>query len=289
MLEPLAEWHASGSSFEFAGHGIFYRQAGTGAAVLLIHGYPTGSYDWHRVWDALAVEFHLIAPDMLGLGFSGKPRAHPYGVFDHADMHQALLARLGVSRVHLVAHDLGVSVAQELLARHLEGHWPVEIASVTFLNGGLFAECYRPRLIQRILNSPLGAFVGPRIPRSAFDRTLRELFGPQTPPSPEDLEAMWQLVNVNDGRRVTHLVGRFVLDRVAYRDRLVQALLSGRIPLRLINGARDPNSGAHMAKRYRELVPHPDIIDLPEIGHWPQLEAPEVVVAGVRGMVRARG
>jgi pimeloyl-ACP methyl ester carboxylesterase len=161
------------------------------------------------------------------------------------------------------------------------------ISAVVFLNGGLFAECYRPRIIQRILCSSLGRFVGPRIPRRAFESALRELFGPETQPGEEQLAEMWELVGYNQGRRVTHEVGRFVLDRVAYRDRLVEPLIAGAVPMRLVNGSRDPNSGTHMARRYRELVPRADVVDLDNIGHWPQIEAPTETGAAILEFLRA--
>lgn len=281
MNDSLSRWLAAGSSFDFRGRRIFVRREGSGPPLLLVHGYPTSSWDWHRVWDAFAARYSVVAPDMLGMGFSEKPIDHPYGLVDHADMHEALLRELGIGRVHVLAHDLGVSVVQEMLARRLQGADLPEIAAVTFLNGGLFAECYRPRLVQRILCSPLGGFVGPRIPRKAFESTLRELFGPDTPPEDSLLSSMWDLVGYGDGRRVTHSVGRFILDRVALRDRLVEPLVRRLVPVRLVNGSLDPNSGAHMARRYRELVPEADVVDLPRIGHWPQLEAPaEVFAAG---------
>ena len=285
MPSPAA-WRAAGSYFAHAGHRHFIRRGGSGPPLLLIHGYPANSWDWRRVWDSLTARYSVIAPDMLGMGFSDKPRQHRYGVFDHADMHEALLRDLGIDRVHVVAHDLGVSVAQELLARKWGGALATEIASVVFLNGGLFAECYQPRLIQRLLCSPFGTLIGPRIPRRAFERTLRELFGPRTQPDDVDVAAMWEIVNHARGRSVTHLVGRFVFDRVTYRDRLVAPLIEGVVPMRLINGSRDPNSGAHMARRYRELVRNPDVIDLPEIGHWPQLEAPGEVAAAIHEFLK---
>jgi pimeloyl-ACP methyl ester carboxylesterase len=284
MNGSLAQWLAAGSSFDFRGRRIFLRREGSGPPLLLVHGYPTSSWDWHRVWDDFAARYSVVAPDMLGMGFSDKPLDHTYGIVDHADMHEALMAHLGVRRVHVLAHDLGVSVVQEMLARRLEGAALPEIASVTFLNGGLFAECYKPRLVQRVLCSPLGGLVGPRIPRRAFESTLRELFGPDTQPSDSDLSQMWELVGYGGGRRVTHRVGRFILDRVALRDRLVEPLVRRLVPVRLVNGSLDPNSGAHMARRYRELVAEADVVDLPRIGHWPQLEAPAEVFAAAHGL-----
>jgi pimeloyl-ACP methyl ester carboxylesterase len=51
------------------------------------------------------------------------------------------------------------------------------------------------------------------------------------------------------------------------------------IPMRLIDGPSDPNSGAHMAARYREVIPNPDVVMLADdIAHWPQIEAPDAVL-----------
>lgn len=275
----LGAWQRQGRTIEWRGHRVFVAQAGRGPALLLIHGYPIGSYDWHAVWDALATRFTVIAPDMLGLGFSDKPTGHAYSLQDHADLHDALIERLQLKRLSVMAHDLGVSVAQELLARQLADARRPRIESVVLLNGGLCPEAYQPRVIQRLLSSPLGPWIGPHIPRGAFDRSVRRLFGPRTPASPELLDDFWRLVTHNDGLRVAHAVGRFYVDRLACRDRLVEPLLRRTVPIRLINGAADPNSGRHMAERYRALVPSADIVSLEQVGHWPQIEAPQAVLA----------
>ena len=258
---------------------------GAGEPVLAIHGYPFSSFDWIRIWPAITARFDVIAPDMLGMGFSAKPRRYQYSVHDHADMHEALLAHLGVGRCHVLAHDIGASVAQELLARHERGEQSagaVEIASITWLNGGLFNETYRPRPIQTLLGTPVGDVLA-RFPRvllsdAVLDRAISEVFGPRTKPSVELLDQFHQVMDFNDGRRVTHRVGRFVADRHRHRNRWVRAMLETEVPLRLINGPIDPNSGRHIAERYRELVPDADVVMLgDDIGHWPQIEDPEAV------------
>ena len=217
---------------------------------------------------------------MLGMGFSAKPARYEYSVADHADMHEALLASLGVTKCHVLAHDIGDSVAQELLARGR-----LEIRSITWLNGGLFYEAYTPRLVQRLLSTtPLGDVVArwSRVVLTdrVLDRTLDELFGPDTKPSARLLEQFHQIMDYNDGRRVTHKVGRFVVDRYHHRNRWVRAMRETKVPMRLINGPYDPNSGRHMAERYRELIPDPDVVMLAErIGHWPQIEDPDGVLS----------
>ena len=72
-------------------------------------------------------------------------------------------------------------------------------------------------------------------------------------------------------------------ERRLHRERWVGALQTTKVPIRLVCGMADPVSGAHMVARYRELVPHPDVVELATIGHYPQLEDP----VGVRGAVLA--
>ncbi len=107
----------------------------------MIHGYPFNSWDWAPIWDRLTERFTVIAPDMLGMGFSDKPVAYEYSVGDHADMHEALLAELGVQSAHILAHDLGDSVGQEMLARHEFVRAGVWIAAVSSRSPGSTGDC----------------------------------------------------------------------------------------------------------------------------------------------------
>lgn len=277
----LDEWRGRGRWFEHRGHPIFYvdESRGSGPALLLIHGFPTASWDWTEIWPLIAPRFgRMIAPDMIGFGFSAKPPRHPYDLVDQADLHEHLLARLGVREVHLLVHDIGVSVAQELLARHLERSSPkLELLSVTLLNGGLFPETHRATRAQKLLLGPLGPLVSRLTNEARYSASLASVFGPNTQPSPEHARAFWTLMTTNNGHRLPHRLIRYILDRRRNRERWVGALQTTRVPLRLINGPEDPVSGAHMVERYRQLVPNPDTVSLPGIGHYPAVEAPKAV------------
>lgn len=280
MSITLDAWQQQGRRFDHRGHPIFYVDAaGSGrGTLLLIHGFPTASWDYTDIWPQLRLHFaRLIAPDMIGFGFSAKPRGYVYDLMDQADLHQRLLDHLGVRTAHVLAHDYGVSVAQELLARQAEGRgaaWE----SVTLLNGGLFPETHRPRLVQKLLLGPLGPLVSRLSTEPRFGRSLSAVFGPHTQPSAAQLSAFWRLWSESGGQRLGHRLIRYILDRRRHRERWVGALQTTRVPLRLINGPEDPVSGAHMAARYRELVRRADVVSLPGIGHYPQVEAPDAVV-----------
>ena len=293
-LSSLSAWKAAGDWLSFRGHRIFFRhQPGPSAdspVLLLIHGFPTASWDWAPLWSALAEDFELLAVDMLGFGWSDKPRQHRYSILEQADLQQAAIAHIGRSGAHLLAHDYGDTVAQELLARHLGGEeGALSVESLCLLNGGLFPECHRARPIQKVLNSPLGSLVSRLTSERLFRRSFAAVFGVQTQPSEAELAAFWALVSDQQGQRISHRLIKYIDERRAHRARWVGALAAAEVPQRFINGLDDPVSGAHMVRRYRELVPAADVVELPGIGHYPQVEAPAAVLDAVRAFYRQLG
>lgn len=284
MAMSPSQWRAAGQTFEWRGHRVFHREQGSGEPLLLLHGFPTSSWDWRHVWDELARQYHVFAFDYVGFGFSDKPSRGPYSVFAYADQAEALLARLGVvARVHVLAHDLGDTVAQELLARDLERRSGgqggfAELASVCLLNGGIFPESHHPRPVQKLLDSPIGFVVARLTNRRRFGRGLSEVFGPNTKPSEAELDGFWECATHAGGLRNYHRIIRYLRERRRHRARWVAPILQGPVPLSLINGHRDPVSGKHVVDRLRELRPAAEVHDLPDVGHYPQTEAPTEVL-----------
>lgn len=280
MDVSIDKWRERGHYSRLLGREIFCVDSGEldKPAILLIHGFPTASWDWMPIWEALEVSHRLVALDLLGFGFSEKPRQHAYSIMEQADLCEALVADRKLDRLHVLAHDYGDTVAQELLARQNEGTGVGRWASVCFLNGGLFPETHKARLIQRLLLSPIGPLVGRLSTKRTFDRSFSAVFGPDTQPSPEELGAFWALINYNQGKHVFYDLITYMTDRKKHRERWVKALRESVVPIGLINGSVDPVSGAHMVERYRELVsPDHFIVELSRIGHYPQVEAPERV------------
>jgi pimeloyl-ACP methyl ester carboxylesterase len=275
------EWRARGRHVAFGSYRIFCVDSAPGDAsrpvLLLIHGFPTASWDFVKVWPALAERFRVIAADLLGFGFSSKPHPHAYSIMEQADLVETVVGHHAIERHHVLAHDYGDTVAQELLARDNARSAP-RLQSVCLLNGGLFPETHRARLGQKLLASPLGPLVTRLTTRDTLARSLKEIFGPDTPPSREEIDGFWALVAHDGGNLIFHELIGYMADRRRHRERWVQALQAARCPLAVIDGALDPVSGAHMVARYRELVGKGYVVELPRIGHYPQVEAPAEVL-----------
>lgn len=281
-LSPrLQQWRDSGQFVSYKGLKVYYQTQGQGPALLLLHGYPYNSYDFKWVAGQLAQKYRLIMFDLPGMGFSDKPQQHSYSFAEYADVTNAVLAQLRIDQVDILAHDLGVSVAQELLAQADANRFAIR--SIAFMNGGLFTDVYRPRLIQRLLSqtpSWFGSFLSQRIGRASIERSVQAVFGEHTKPSQELLDDYWEILNHQDGKSIIYLLGQLVFEKEQHQQRWIGAMQTTRVPLAYICGPADPNSGRHMAQRYQELLPDSPVFLLDDtIGHWPQIEAPDQVLA----------
>jgi len=281
MAMSIEQWRERGHFTRLLGREIFFLDSGEQEkpAIFLIHGFPTSSWDWAPIWSALSESYRLVALDMLGFGFSEKPNPHEYSIMEQADLCEALIGDRKLTRFHVLAHDYGDTVAQELLARQNEGRGVGRWASLCLLNGGLFPETHRARLIQKLLISPLGPWINRLLTKRSFDKSFSAVFGPRTKPSSEELESFWRLVNEREGKHVFHNLISYMSDRKRHRERWVRALRDSVVPIGLINGSVDPVSGAHMVERYREVVSRDHFtVELATIGHYPQVEAPNEVL-----------
>lgn len=281
-------WQQAGTWFSYEGHAIFSRMAGEGEPLVLVHGFPTASWDWSRLWPMLAQHYRVLAVDLLGFGFSDKPVDYHYSIEDQADLLQGWIEGLGLPQISLLAHDYGCSVVQELLARDQEGTLPFAISRVCFLNGALFPEVHRPLLIQKLLCSPLGGLVSRGLTRGTFNRNFSRLFGDRHGLTVAELDNFWQLLTYNNGRGILHRLVHYMEERRCHRNRWVGALQQARQPLRLISGMADPVSGVAMAMRYRELVPAADVVSLRGVGHYPHYESPGEVYRAFRNFSTGR-
>ena len=276
----LSHWRSSGHFLNVDGQQVFYKTEGTGPVLLLIHGYPTASFDWAKIWPKLTTQFHCVTLDMPGFGFSDKS-PKKYLIKEQADAISEVIRHLGITSTHVLSHDYGDTVAQEMMARQLENDLAFRIESLHLLNGGLFPETHRALPIQKLLLSPIGGLLIRFLNKYAIRKSMHNIFGPNTPPSDQDINDFWILISTNNGHQHMHLLLDYMKQRKQYRERWVSALQNANAPLRLTAGMADPISGAHMVARYKQLIPNADVIELDQIGHYPQIESAEAVVKSI--------
>jgi pimeloyl-ACP methyl ester carboxylesterase len=277
-------WRESGTLQEIDGHRIFVRErpgAAAGLPLLFLHGYPSSSFDWRHAF-AMLPDRRLIAFDFLGYGLSDKPRDHLYALAGQADLAEAIARRLGVERVVLVAHDMGSSVATELLARDIEGELTFELASVVLFNASLVRE--RASLLwgQRLLLSRLGPLAARLTSEPGFRRQFGGIFSHEHPLTAEEAADQWSLLAHNGGHRLLQRLIYYNHERVGPPgERWHAALRDWPGRLELAWAELDPICTEAVLQAVLSLRPHAELTRLPGLGHYPQIEDPAAAIGVV--------
>ncbi|RME52669.1 MAG: alpha/beta hydrolase [Deltaproteobacteria bacterium] len=272
----LREWLERGTYRRVGGWEIFLRDTGPSdprEVVVVLHGFPTSSFDWHRILPILAGERRVILFDLPGFGFSEKPVSYGYALFEQADLVEVLLRELGVEEpVHLVAHDMGTSIACELLARRALGLHHVPIRSLVLMNGSVYIEMAHLTPSQRLLRSALGPLFARWATRRLFHFQMGRIVG--RPLSPTELEAMWAQLRFRNGTARLPQIIRYLEERWRFRHRWIGALRTLDIPTLVLWGVCDPVARFAIGKRLAREIPHAHLEPLDGVGHYPPLEDP---------------
>ena len=272
VLLKLEAWRKHGSLVELCGHKIFVSEYGDKSLppLVLIHGFPTASFDYVHLVPFLAPHRRLFLLDFVGFGYSDKPRSHDYSLFEQAAIVEALAAQHHLDAVELVAHDMGSSVALLLLQRG-----KLRVSRLVLLNGSVLLKYYQPLITQRLLLNPV---TGPLltalgvIRRPVFAKQFGSLF--PNPPPADEIDAFWALIAHNGGARIYHLLIQYLDERKRFEYAWLDALAAHPAPLLVLWGQRDPVSVPRIAEAIVERRPDAKYVPLPDLGHYPQWEDP---------------
>lgn len=292
LTPEAAAWRGAGRVVAVGGRRLFVvRRPADGSRpgappLLLLHGFPTSSYDWRATIEHLPGR-DVLALDLLGFGLSEKPRGEDNDLFRQADLVEAVVAAEGLEAPIVVAHDMGTTVANELLARDLEGRLSFPLAGVVLSNGSMVVERASLRPIQQLLRSPLGPLVARLSNRRTFRRQMAALFAPAHPLRREEADAMWSLVAHDAGQRTMHRLASYNEQRVAHAARWHGALKAWPGRLALVWGLRDPVATTAVLDALRELRPGAEVTTLEDLGHYPQVEDPARFAAAIAAFADA--
>jgi pimeloyl-ACP methyl ester carboxylesterase len=289
-LSPAAAvWRQAGSLVEVDGRKLFVvdqGQAGQQPPVLVLHGFPGSSYDWQAVLPSVARHTRVVAFDHLGYGFSDKPPDARYSLFEYADLVEALARELGIDDCVLVAHDVGDTVAAELLARANEGGNRIGVVQTVLTNGSIFIDMAQLSVGQLALLSMPDEPLADPMPPGALTPGLTATFAPEHLPTPEVLTTMEELIRWQGGDRLLPRVIRYIEERRLNQPRWTAGLVDHRGPLTALWGALDPIAVVAMVDRLRTLRPSTAVVTWADVGHWPSLEVPDRLADAIIATLR---
>jgi pimeloyl-ACP methyl ester carboxylesterase len=286
-LTPRVEaWRRQGAVENVRGYRLFVRRReGEGPLLLFLHGFPSSSYDWRGLLPALEGRATLCF-DFLGFGLSEKPRGRDYSLFEQADLAKELVGD-GAGPVIAIGHDMGTSVATELMARDIDGTLGFDLRGVLVFNGSMVAELASLTLAQKLLLGRAGPLAARLANRRFFAQQLGGVFSDAHPLTDEEAADQWSLVRAGGGRTLGHRQVAYYRERIEHADRWHGALREWPGELHYAWGLRDPVATPVMLRAVRELRPGAPVTELPELGHYPQIEEPSSILAALRRLVES--
>jgi pimeloyl-ACP methyl ester carboxylesterase len=283
-FDDVRVWEARGHRLAFDGRSVWVLDVpaiddGAEDPLLVLHGFPSCSFDWRNVLDALRARRRVIAVDFLGFGLSDKPDLR-YGMRLQADVIEAVARDLGLTAVALLTHDMGDTVGGELLARSLEGTLPFAVTRRVLTNGSIYIDMAHLTTGQQLLLS-LDDAATELVQADGFKAGLAGTFSPKSAVADDELEAQWLLAERNDGHRLLARTIRYIEDRRAEERRFTGAIETHPSPLAVVWGADDPIAVVAMTAELSRARPDAPVAILDGVGHYPMIEAPDRFAAAV--------
>jgi len=180
----------------------------------------------------------------------------------------------GVSEAFVLAHDLGDTVAQELVRR--DSALSFRINKLMLLNGGMVMGAYKPMLIQEMLLIPyLGDVLSHTMTETAFKLNFSRLFAEE--PEKTFLQDAYESILRRNGKRCYGRLIRYLTERDEWNEWWLAALAKSKVPVELVWGMQDIVSTPKVAHAVVKRVLRAQFTPLANIGHYPQWEAPQRV------------
>lgn len=276
------EWKALGRHQILCGYRIFTidlppSEDEVEEPLLVIHGYPSCSFDYRLVVSELRRHRRVMLLDLPGFGFSEKPDIR-YSIELHADVTAAFMSAAGVTSLALLTHDMGDTVGGELLARQAEGSWQVEVTRRVVTNGSVYIELARLTPGQRLLLSLPDAVLEHGPGHDDLAAALAETMAEGSTRARKLVGEDADLVCEGGGNRLLARTIRYIEDRVRAEARYTGAIESHRSALGIVWGADDPIAVAQMTDRLKERRADARVDLLGGVGHYPMLESPDEFV-----------
>lgn len=301
MKSPeLTSWEASGEYITYGPfqHQLFVKQIGNPGStpdktLLLLHGFPESSYSYHAVLEGLSERFdRIILFDMIGYGLSDKPEEnYSYSLLEQADTVLEVWKNFDIKGGHLLAHDMGDSVATEILARHELGLLPAwfstGLQSLTFTNGSMVLDLAKLRITQKILLSRYGHLMKKLTTFKLFNQQIRSAHG-NSNLSEAEIKTLWEANTLQNGHQKAYLTIKYLNDRKQFeKTRWLPALAQTRLPIHICWGDEDAVARVEMAHYLKEhICPEAKLTIMKGLGHFCQLGSPEKWGEYVKGFFK---
>ena len=253
------------------GHQLAFHRMGQGSPLLLVHGITTHSFIWQALAPMLARHHDVVMVDLLGCGDSDKPLDVPYSITAHVARLEGFTQALGLGPFAIIGHDIGGGIAQRFAVDH-----PERLTHVAVLNGVAY-DFWPVQPIIAMRTPIIRQMAMATLDFGALELIVKRGVFHKDRVTPELMERFWLPMRSREGRKAfLHFAAS--LDN---RDltSISEALHRTGLPFLILRGTEDVYLSAEIAHTLHRNIPGSRLVEIPEAGHFFQVDQPERLVA----------
>lgn len=276
-----AEYPFASNYVELPAGKMHYIDEGVGDPIVMVHGNPGWSFEFRNIIKALSQTHRCIAPDHLGFGLSEKPFDWNYLPENHANNLELFLESLQLENITLVVNDWGGPIGLSYAIKH-----PEKIKKLVILNTWMWSVEKDPyyQKFSGFMGGGFGRFMIKNF--NFFGKVVvKKAVGNKKKLDREIHKHYYKHLATKKDRKGCYVFPKEIIGSSKWLDGLwKQRAIINAIPTTIIWGMKD------IAFREQELncwVEHwnePKVIKLEEVGHFPQEEAPQIVIEDLKNI-----
>ncbi len=272
------EWRKNHKTIDLHGQTISYVDTEQGEEVLLIlHGFATSSYDYHKIIDELKKSYRVIIPDLIGFGYSSKPKHYFYTAKDQGSLLTVFLRELKITNISIMAQGFGVCILDEMESIIDLGFVELQIKDVFFINSRIQLaltkdaedlELKKQSLTESLLKLSLSY--------EMFKKYMKVSFFKKEAITEEELRVYWEMLNHNNGIKTMNFIDNYMLETVKFDKKRLKNFKKAPLIKFVIWGKNDEFESVASFEKIKDLqgIEPKKMEIIEECGHFPMLEKP---------------
>jgi len=249
--------------------------------ILFLHDFGTNSYSFYKQLQQLQHEYRIVIPDLIGFGFSNKPRNYYFSILDQAQMIIKLLEKLEINSVTVVSQGYGTSVLLEIIAEIQNLNSKIinlNFTNIVLLNGSLTIEVLKSSSSNDLINNTMNTkFNQIGYSYQLFEKNFNLALQQPSKVTTNDIRILWSLMSVNSGQRYLQFVDYTILERKQFAKKWIGALKNTRTNVLIVWGESDITNNKKLADKLHQIVEGSELKLIESCGHFPSLEQPEIL------------
>ena len=273
------EWRKHHNTINLHNQNISYIDTQHGDETLLIlHGFATSSYDYHKIIDELKKSYRIIIPDLIGFGYSSKPKHYFYTAKDQASLLTVFLRTLKIKKISIMAQGFGVCILDEIKSIVELGFVELNLITVYIVNSRIQLALTSDETVLELQKQKLTtALTKMSSSFQMFKKYFKMTFCNNQEISDEELENYWNMLNFNNGIKTMNFIDNYILETAKFSKKKLENLKNSSVNKYIIWGKNDEDYSLESFEKIKDLLeinPKNNAL-IENCGYFPMLEKPE--------------